>query len=76
VLLLLGGGLAELTSQLHHHFPLVLEWPQHFEGAGKAAWLAVALLAADAVADRLRPFPDAGVRDEACADGGGGSFDG
>jgi arabinofuranan 3-O-arabinosyltransferase len=58
VLLLAGGGLAELTSQLHHHFPLVLEWPQHFEGAGRAAWLAVALLAADAMADQLRAWPE------------------
>jgi hypothetical protein len=63
VVLLAGAGASELASQLHHHFPLVLEWPQHFEGAGHVAWVAVALLAADVVIDRLRPFSDSRVRE-------------
>jgi hypothetical protein len=53
VALMAAAAVAELGSQLVHHFPLVLEWPQHFEGAGHLAWLGVALLAAEAVTDRL-----------------------
>ncbi|HEY2430432.1 MAG TPA: alpha-(1-_3)-arabinofuranosyltransferase family protein [Acidimicrobiales bacterium] len=63
VALVLAAGVSELAVQLHHHFPLVLEWPQHFEAAGRLAWVAVALLGADAVVDRLRPFSDSHVRD-------------
>jgi len=63
VVLLAGAGASELAGQLHHHFPLVLEWPQHFERAAHVAWVAVALLGADVVIDRLRPFSDSRVRD-------------
>jgi hypothetical protein len=42
------------ASQAHHHFPAEFGWPSHFETAGRVAWLAVAVLAADAVVEVAR----------------------
>jgi len=58
---LAAAGAAEVYGQIHHRFPLVLEWPQHFEDAGRLAWIGLALLAADTVIDWCRPGPDAPV---------------
>ena len=52
--MLIVSGAWVVVAQSSHHYPLLLEWPQHFEGAGRLALVAVALLAADAVVDRLR----------------------
>jgi len=54
---LAAAAAAEVYGQVHHRFPLVLEWPQHFEDAGRLAWIGLALLAADTAIDWLRPPP-------------------
>jgi hypothetical protein len=45
-------GLSDLfviRQQAAHHFPLVLEWPQHFSAVAGLAWVGVALLAIEAL---------------------------
>jgi arabinofuranan 3-O-arabinosyltransferase len=53
-----AAGAVETAGQLIHHYPLILAWSQHFEGAGRLAWLGVLLLGAEAVTG--------GVRSRAC----------
>jgi len=48
------SGLYVTAAQLTHHYRLVLEWPQHFEAVSGLAWVAVALLAAEAMISHLR----------------------
>ena len=42
------SGAYVTASQIDHHFPLALEWPQHFEAVREVAWIAVVLLGVDA----------------------------
>jgi hypothetical protein len=48
------SGAYVIRSQITHHFPLVLEWPQHFEAVRDVAWVAVVLLGIDAVVRHLQ----------------------
>ena len=57
---LLWAAAAEVLAQWGHHFPLVLEWPQHFETSGRLAWVAVWLLVAHALVDHDRHEADRG----------------
>ena len=47
-------GLFVTQQQLAYHYPLVLEWPQHFDAVAGLAWVGIALLAADALVRHLR----------------------
>jgi hypothetical protein len=42
------SGAYVTASQIDHHFPLALEWPQRFEAVRVLAWIAVLLLGIDA----------------------------
>jgi len=42
------------ASQISHHFPLALEWPQHFEAVRELAWIAVLALGIDAFIRHLQ----------------------
>jgi hypothetical protein len=42
------SGAFVTASQVEHHFPLALEWPQHFEAVRELAWVAVVVLGIDA----------------------------
>jgi hypothetical protein len=42
------SGAYVTASQIDHHFPLALEWPQRFEAVRVLAWVAVLLLGIDA----------------------------
>ncbi|HSS08486.1 MAG TPA: discoidin domain-containing protein, partial [Acidimicrobiales bacterium] len=48
------SGAYVTQSQINHHFPLVLEWPQHFEGVRDVAWIAVVLLGIEAAIRHLQ----------------------
>ncbi len=54
VIAVLLSGLFVTQQQLVHHYPLVLEWPQHFAAVAGLAWIGTALLAADALVRHLR----------------------
>jgi hypothetical protein len=46
-----------IVQQARHHYPSVLEWPSFFDRVNALAWLAVLLLAADAVLEVLQRRP-------------------
>jgi hypothetical protein len=48
------SGAYVIESQITHHFPLVLEWPQHFEAVRDLAWIAVVLLGVEAFSRHLQ----------------------
>jgi hypothetical protein len=54
VALVVGVDVMVAVSQAHHHFAAEFGWPGHFETAGRVAWLAVTVLAADAVVEVAR----------------------
>jgi hypothetical protein len=48
------SGAYVTASQISHHFPLALEWPQHFEAVRELAWVAVLALGIDAFIRHLQ----------------------
>jgi hypothetical protein len=52
--LLLIGGIYIVTQQVRFDYPPVFEWPTLFPRARTLAWLAVMLLAGDAIIDAIR----------------------
>jgi hypothetical protein len=42
------SGAYVTASQIQDHFPLALEWPQHFEAVRELAWISVLVLGIDA----------------------------
>jgi hypothetical protein len=67
-------GLYIVVEQYRYRYPSVFEWPTVFPHARTLAWIAVVLLAADAVTEILRARFDrgdrAGARDQVDADQG------
>ena len=51
--LAVAGGYV-VIQQTRHIYPSVFEWPTFFDGVHTVAWLAVVLLAADAVVELVR----------------------
>jgi hypothetical protein len=51
-----------LVQQRRYRYPSVFEWPTVFPHARTLAWIAVVLLAADAVTEILRTRFDGGTR--------------
>jgi hypothetical protein len=47
------SGLYTLVSQARHHLPSGFEWPSYFPRVHQVAYVGVALLVVDVVADRL-----------------------
>ena len=54
VALVVGVDWMVTASQALHHFAAEFGWPQHFETAGRVAWLAVVVLSADAIVEIAR----------------------
>ncbi|HTL83729.1 MAG TPA: hypothetical protein VL856_00990, partial [Acidimicrobiia bacterium] len=52
--LLALSGLYIAAEQVQHRFPSVFEWPTLFPYARTPAWIAVVLLAADAIVEVVR----------------------
>jgi hypothetical protein len=52
--LLALGGVYIVVEQVQHRWPSVFEWPTLFPYARTPAWIAVVLLAADAIVEVVR----------------------
>ncbi len=52
--LLVVCGLYIVTQQARFHYPAVFEWPTLFGRARTLAWIAVMLIAGDAIAEAIR----------------------
>ena len=62
-------GVDIVTEQALHHFPAVFEWPTLFPHVPTAAWIAVAILAADGIVEIVRRWMAATTEPEAPPDG-------
>jgi len=57
------AGAYVVVQQSRHLYPAVFEWPTFFDDVHTLAWLAVVLLAADALVEFLRARRRAAPRD-------------
>jgi arabinofuranan 3-O-arabinosyltransferase len=61
-------GVYIVAEQAIHHFPSVFEWPTLFPHAPTAAWIAVAILAADGIVEIVRRSTSATTETEPSTD--------